>query len=100
VAPTAYTTFYVGVLANSDALKSDVSIPSVRMAPPAYIISYQPSMRPHFEIYFTVSYGLNREQLEGANFVIKNSDPLHYNPSRKVQDRSFHCYASIFLKCI
>lgn len=25
VAPTAYTTFYVGVLANADALKEDVS---------------------------------------------------------------------------
>ncbi|KIM90611.1 hypothetical protein PILCRDRAFT_1874 [Piloderma croceum F 1598] len=65
VAPTAYTTFYAGALANAKALKTD------------------PSIRPHFEIYFTVSYGQSREQLEEANFLIKNSDPLRYNSSRK-----------------
>ncbi|KZP21054.1 hypothetical protein FIBSPDRAFT_788707 [Athelia psychrophila] len=66
VAPGAYTTFYVGGLANACALRKD------------------PSIRPHFECYFTASYGLTREQLEEANFLIKSSDPIRYNPQRKV----------------
>ncbi|KAF7977593.1 hypothetical protein HWV62_3192 [Athelia sp. TMB] len=45
VAPTAYTTFYVGGLANACALRKD---------------------------------------LEEANFLIKSSDPIRYNPERRI----------------
>ncbi|KAI0051858.1 hypothetical protein FA95DRAFT_1533769 [Auriscalpium vulgare] len=60
VAPETVTMFYIGVLANSEALKLD------------------PSIRPHFEVYFTCSYGLSREALEHANFVFKASDHVEY----------------------
>ncbi|KII85754.1 hypothetical protein PLICRDRAFT_700571 [Plicaturopsis crispa FD-325 SS-3] len=63
VAPTAFTTFYVGVLSNSDALKTN------------------PNLRPHFEVYFTVAYGQDREQLEELNFLVKNSNPVDYSSS-------------------
>lgn len=33
---------------------------------------------PHFLVYYTASYGLNREQLEELNFLIKSSDPIPY----------------------
>ena len=33
VAPTAYTTFYAGALANAEALKTDVSVLHVQMHP-------------------------------------------------------------------
>ena len=29
-------------------------------------------------MYFTVSYGLSREQLEEVNFLIRNSDPVNF----------------------
>ncbi|KAI0664436.1 hypothetical protein C8Q70DRAFT_947961 [Cubamyces menziesii] len=60
VPPTAYTTFYFGALANADELKA------------------HPARLPHFEVIFTSSYGLNREQLEELNFMIKSSDPVMY----------------------
>ncbi|PIL24908.1 hypothetical protein GSI_12795 [Ganoderma sinense ZZ0214-1] len=62
VPPTAYTTFYFAVLANSDAVQAN------------------PSQAPHFEVIFTSSYGLSREELEEVNFIIKSSDPLSYRP--------------------
>jgi hypothetical protein len=37
VAPTAYTTFYAGALANANALKTDVSILRLRAASLAYM---------------------------------------------------------------
>jgi hypothetical protein len=37
VAPTAYTTFYAGALANAEALETDVSIIHVQMAHPTYM---------------------------------------------------------------
>ncbi|KAI0369767.1 hypothetical protein BV20DRAFT_1044223 [Pilatotrama ljubarskyi] len=60
VPPTAYTTFYFGALANADELRT------------------HPTRLPHFEIIFTSSYGLDREQLEELNFMIKSSDPVPY----------------------
>ncbi|KAI0332785.1 hypothetical protein GY45DRAFT_1273530 [Cubamyces sp. BRFM 1775] len=60
VPPTAYTTFYFGALTNADELKT------------------HPTRPPHFEIIFTSSYGLDREQLEELNFMIKSSDPVTY----------------------
>ncbi|KAJ7623353.1 hypothetical protein FB45DRAFT_837508 [Roridomyces roridus] len=63
VAPNTYTTFYIGGLHNADQLQRD------------------PSARPHFRIYFTAAYGLSREQLEEANFLIQNSDTVQYKAS-------------------
>ncbi|KAI0358264.1 hypothetical protein OH77DRAFT_1449955 [Trametes cingulata] len=60
VPPTAYTTFYFGALANADELKA------------------HPTRLPHFKVIFTSSYGLDREQLEELNFMIKSSDPVPY----------------------
>ncbi|KAJ6621297.1 hypothetical protein B0H10DRAFT_2017849 [Mycena sp. CBHHK59/15] len=48
-----------------------------------------PDSRPHFHIYFTVSYGLDRNQLEEANFLIKTSDPVPHNPSNPYRDLPF-----------
>ncbi|KAM5530825.1 hypothetical protein V8D89_015515 [Ganoderma adspersum] len=62
VPPTTYTTFYFAVLANGD------------------IVQANPSQAPHFEVIFTASYGLSREELEELNFIIKSSDPLSYRP--------------------
>ncbi|KAI8985616.1 hypothetical protein BD414DRAFT_60158 [Trametes punicea] len=56
VPPAAYTTFYFGAVTNTEDLKVD------------------PTRQPHFEIIFTSSYGLAREQLEELNFMIKSSD--------------------------
>ncbi|OSD05314.1 hypothetical protein PYCCODRAFT_1385066 [Trametes coccinea BRFM310] len=61
VPPTAYTTFYFGALANGDELKA------------------HPKHLPRFEVLFTASYGLGREQLEELNFIIKSSDPVPYS---------------------
>ncbi|KAF4569964.1 hypothetical protein EYR36_009770 [Pleurotus pulmonarius] len=61
-APTGtLTTFYVGILENASEIESS------------------PGTLPSFHIYFTTSYGLNRETLEETNFLIKNSDPLEYD---------------------
>ena len=38
----------------------------------------QPSCRPHFNIIFTSSYGLGREQLEELNFIVKTMNPVPY----------------------
>ncbi|EIW79187.1 DNA ligase/mRNA capping enzyme [Coniophora puteana RWD-64-598 SS2] len=59
VPPTTFTTFYIGVLANSSAPESGVET------------------RPHFEVYFTASYGLSREQLEELNFWIRSDTVDH-----------------------
>ncbi|KAH9840015.1 uncharacterized protein C8Q71DRAFT_745448 [Rhodofomes roseus] len=66
VAPTAYTTFYIGVLANAAALKTN------------------PRCTPHFEVFFTASYGLSREELEQLNFRIKSSDPARCESGKAV----------------
>lgn len=58
VPPTTLTTFYIGGLANR-----------FRKA----------GVRPHFHVYFTVSYGLSREQLEEVNFLIKSSNPVDFS---------------------
>ncbi|KAH7922581.1 DNA ligase/mRNA capping enzyme [Leucogyrophana mollusca] len=54
VSPSTLTTFYIGALANSAAIKAN------------------PNLVPHFVIYFTASYGLTREQLEEFNFWIRS----------------------------
>ncbi|KAF9473357.1 hypothetical protein BDN70DRAFT_885925 [Pholiota conissans] len=60
VSPSAYTTFYVGALENKKETFQ------------------KPPQPPKFHVYFTVSYGLDRKQLEDLNFWIKSSDPIPY----------------------
>ncbi|KAF7796819.1 hypothetical protein EIP86_008003 [Pleurotus ostreatoroseus] len=54
VAPSTYTTFYIGALTHT----KDVS---------------ESGTPPHIEILFSTAYGLSREQLEDLNFVVRNS---------------------------
>ncbi|KZT61412.1 hypothetical protein CALCODRAFT_9671 [Calocera cornea HHB12733] len=49
VGPSVNTSFYVGCITNMEEVK------------------LRRSVRPHFEVYFTVEYGLSREQLEDLN---------------------------------
>ncbi|KAF8325927.1 hypothetical protein F5887DRAFT_1065164 [Amanita rubescens] len=60
VPPTTYTTFYIGALANAKQIDANSTL------------------KPHFYVYFTVSYGLTREQLEDLNFSIKSLGTLPY----------------------
>lgn len=41
-------------------------------------------MKPHILVYFTVSYGLSRKELEDLNFRIRNSDNVTYPPTHEV----------------
>ncbi|CAA7267386.1 unnamed protein product [Cyclocybe aegerita] len=58
VPPSTYTTFYVGGVE-----RPEHKLPS-------------PSAVPKFHVYFTVSYGLTREELEEVNFLIKSSETV------------------------
>ncbi|KAF8817586.1 hypothetical protein BYT27DRAFT_7227272 [Phlegmacium glaucopus] len=58
VPPTTLTTFYIGGLANRFR---------------------EAGARPHFHVYFTVSYGLSRDQLEEVNFLIKSSNLVDFS---------------------
>ncbi|KDR65743.1 hypothetical protein GALMADRAFT_148452 [Galerina marginata CBS 339.88] len=58
VPPTTYTTFYIGALDKQSTF-----------------------ILPKFHIYFTASYGLDREKLEEVNFLIKSSNPIPYSAS-------------------
>ncbi|EIM86610.1 DNA ligase/mRNA capping enzyme, partial [Stereum hirsutum FP-91666 SS1] len=53
VGPETLTTFYLGVQTNDSDTRRD------------------PKIKPHFEMFMLVSYGLSREQLEDANFRLK-----------------------------
>ncbi|THH19263.1 hypothetical protein EW146_g1886 [Bondarzewia mesenterica] len=61
VAPSTFTTLYLGVLSNAKVIEKD------------------PSIRPHFEVYFTVSYGQERHKLEKTNFILKSSNYTRYH---------------------
>ncbi|TCD68425.1 hypothetical protein EIP91_010826 [Steccherinum ochraceum] len=61
VAPTVFTTLYIGLLKNADVLAAD------------------PSAMPHFECVFVASYGLSREELEELNFMLWACDPLDFS---------------------
>ncbi|EKM81997.1 hypothetical protein AGABI1DRAFT_119018 [Agaricus bisporus var. burnettii JB137-S8] len=65
VTPNVFTTFFVGVITNRKECQ------------------LQPDLKPHILVYFTVSYGLSRKDLEDVNFRIKNSDNVLYPPSTK-----------------
>ncbi|KAF8074808.1 hypothetical protein FPV67DRAFT_1777589 [Lyophyllum atratum] len=62
VPPSTITTFYIGSLENAEEIKR------------------QPTKQPHFQVYFTVSYGPNRRELEEINFTIRNSETVAYSP--------------------
>ncbi|KAH9479593.1 Enoyl-[acyl-carrier-protein] reductase, mitochondrial [Psilocybe cubensis] len=65
VAPSTYTTFYIGGLAPGSSLNNP---------------------KPFFHIYFSVSYGLTREDLEELNFLIRNSDTVPFTKSTLAKD--------------
>ncbi|GBE86340.1 predicted protein [Sparassis crispa] len=73
VPPTVYTTFYLGALSNGDIIKGDLAVP------------------PHFEVFFTVCYGLTREKLEELNFIIKSADPVPYSSRNPMTGLSYKC---------
>ncbi|EKM49924.1 uncharacterized protein PHACADRAFT_178551 [Phanerochaete carnosa HHB-10118-sp] len=61
VGPSVYTTFYIGAVV--DVVASETAS----------------SEKPGFQVIFTCSYGLSREQLEELNFFIKSTDPVAYS---------------------
>ncbi|KIJ62038.1 hypothetical protein HYDPIDRAFT_42295 [Hydnomerulius pinastri MD-312] len=80
VPPSTLTTFYIGVLGNSSQMKVN------------------PSVKPHFVVYFTASYGLSREQLEEFNFWMRADalEPLSSVPdSRNSQDELSYSYSML-----
>lgn len=60
VKPNVYTTLHMGTLANKKAMDLD------------------PSIKPHFYMYFNVSWGLSRDALEDVNARVRGNaiDPL------------------------
>lgn len=91
VSSSVYTTFYFGALANPEDLLTNVSHPSL-YDPSSHATCQrnanfrdraQPDARPHFKGIFTSSYGLNREQLEELNFLIRSSDPVVCDSNKK-----------------
>ncbi|KZV64398.1 hypothetical protein PENSPDRAFT_656587 [Peniophora sp. CONT] len=59
VAPSTFTTFYLGALTNSEELARD-------------------RVRPSFAVYFTVSYGPARSALEDINITVQQADHVKY----------------------
>ena len=55
----------------------------------------QTGFRPHFHVYFTASYGLDRHRLEEVNFLLKNAETVPYYAS--VVHRS---HAHFFPDCL
>lgn len=80
--PTStYTTFYVGVVCNKPGLVRNVSaslhVINLR-------IIQQVKLRPHFEVIFTVSYGLDRNQLEELNHLVRTMGTVDYEADVQV----------------
>ncbi|KXN89405.1 DNA ligase 4 [Leucoagaricus sp. SymC.cos] len=73
VKPNVYTTFWVGAITNMKDIRA------------------RPNTKPHVLLFFTVSYGLNRQQLEDFNFRIRNSANIPYSAgtTRDHQDLPF-----------
>ncbi|KAI9464174.1 DNA ligase/mRNA capping enzyme [Boletus coccyginus] len=63
VPPSTLTRFYIGAFGNSSQCAAD------------------PTIKPHFVVYFTASYGLSREQLEEFNFCVR-ADAVEPSASR------------------
>lgn len=57
------------------------SLPHRPLTNPALCV--QPEAKPQFKGIFTSSYGLNREQLEELNFLIRSSDPIACESNKK-----------------
>jgi DNA ligase-4 len=53
---------------------------------------HQVGTRPHFHVYFTVSYGLSRAQLEEVNFLIKTSDYVSFSSLDNKQNSLFFTF--------
>ncbi|KAK2463717.1 hypothetical protein APHAL10511_004468 [Amanita phalloides] len=70
VPPSTYTTFFIGALDNTKENETTLR-------------------RPHLHVYFTVSYGLTREQLEDLNFCINSSGTATYKRLMDCLDYSF-----------
>ncbi|KAH8110838.1 hypothetical protein DFH11DRAFT_1690667 [Phellopilus nigrolimitatus] len=71
--PTAtFTTFYIGVLSNEPVSET----------------------KPHFEVYFTVSYGLNRKQLEELDFLVKSTSPVEFISTEDIEKLAFTFHVS------
>ncbi|KAI0272640.1 hypothetical protein BC834DRAFT_356527 [Gloeopeniophorella convolvens] len=66
VGPDAFTTFYLGVLANAEAVRGD------------------PNVSPHFQVYFSVSYLPSREEVEEATLRFKATDLSEYDARTKM----------------
>ncbi|KIK60331.1 hypothetical protein GYMLUDRAFT_200426 [Collybiopsis luxurians FD-317 M1] len=62
---TTMTTFYIGAQTNKSDTMND------------------PTLKPHFYIYFTAAYGLSRAELESLNFLIKTDDPVECDSDKK-----------------
>lgn len=73
VGPKTFTTFYFG------ALKKGV----IR--------------KPHLEILFTASYGLNRQQLEELNFLLTSSESVRYPLPKRytMQNYTFNLFSGL-----
>ncbi|VDB87531.1 unnamed protein product [Peniophora sp. CBMAI 1063] len=65
VAPSTFTTFYLGALTNADEL------------------AHNPRARPSFAVYFTVSYGPARSALEDINVTLQQADHVKYTEAQK-----------------
>ncbi|KAG6908432.1 hypothetical protein DXG01_004657 [Tephrocybe rancida] len=78
VPPSTITTFYIGGVKNSEEIRR------------------QPSIRPHLEVYFTVSYGLSRSQLKEINFHIRNSETIPYKPTMKLESDALEYTFSLY----
>ncbi|TFK71618.1 DNA ligase/mRNA capping enzyme [Pluteus cervinus] len=70
VGPSVFTTFYVGSFETLNQPEGEDRRPA----------------RLHLHVYFTVSYGLDRNQLEEVNFLIKNSDHRPFGVVSKFLD--------------
>ncbi|KJA15564.1 hypothetical protein HYPSUDRAFT_101902, partial [Hypholoma sublateritium FD-334 SS-4] len=74
--PSVYTTFFIGALENKE----------------------ESSSKPKFHSYFTVAYGLNREQLEDLNFKIRSTDPIPFSDLKSKDGLEFEVTFSAISK--
>lgn len=84
VAPTVYTTFYIGALANTEQLQKS---------------QCDAQVLPHFEVLFTCAYLPSRAMLEELNFMIRSSDLIEYDKkdsqSNKELTYTFNMYSGL-----
>ena len=91
---SVYTTFYLGALVDPEDGPADVSYlpfqyfrklttssPNYHWQPADPTLAVVNARKPHFSGIFKISYGLDREQLEELNFMIRSSDTVEYPSS-------------------